>query len=167
MELCESMVRGVMQIRAIFAAAIVCAANMAMSQRCLGEDGSGYLTGTNAASAKEKIDAAIDQLGSASYQERESATRELLHRGSTAIPPLESALPSAKGEVRYRIRSILDHQRQAVDVTTRRAAEQAITRIALGKDRISAAWAKSLQNPRNVFPASTEASPESAPQKQG
>jgi hypothetical protein len=95
----------------------------------------------------ERIDAAIDRLGSSAYSERDAATRELLQQGARAIPRLEQALPSAKGEVRYRIRSILSTQRRAVDLTVRRAAEQALLRLSAGKDPISASWARAQLGP--------------------
>lgn len=98
----------------------------------------------NVTASHAHVDAAIDQLGSASFRERELATRELLQRGPMAIPQLESALPAAKGEVRHRIRAILDNQRRSSDEITKRAAEKAIARIASSKDKISSAWARSI-----------------------
>lgn len=99
------------------------------------------------AHAGTRVDAAIDQLGAPAYLERESATRELLNRGSAVIPQLETALRSAKGEVRYRIRSIFDRQLRSSDMITRQAAQQALIRIATGKDNASSRWARSLLAP--------------------
>lgn len=107
------------------------------------------------------IDAAIDRLSAPTYLDRELAAKELLHKGSTAIPQLESALKTAKGETRYRIRSILERQRSSTDNTTRRAAEQALVRIAASKDRISASWAQSILSPTGkvALPASIASTP--------
>jgi hypothetical protein len=107
------------------------------------------------------IDAAIDRLNAPTFLDRETAAKELLHKGSTAIPQLESALKTAKGETRYRIRSILERQRLSTDNTTRRAAEQALVRIAASKDRISASWAQSILSPSGkvAIPSSIESTP--------
>jgi hypothetical protein len=135
LEFFANMVRGVVRITfcaALFtclsAVSLTCSAN----ERTTGE------------SLHTHIDAAIDRLGSTDFLDRESATRELMQRGSIAIPDLEKALPTAKGEIRYRIRSILAHQRRSSDQTTKRAAEKAIARIATSRDRASAAWARSI-----------------------
>jgi hypothetical protein len=101
------------------------------------------------------VDAAIDRLDAPKFFEREAATRELLQRGSAIIPQLESALQSAKGETRYRIRMILDQQRASTDSTTRQAAQQALARIAASKDKSSAAWARSLISPPIETPIPT------------
>lgn len=107
------------------------------------------------------IDAAIDRLNAPTFLDRETAAKELLHKGSTAIPQLESALKTAKGETRYRIRSILERQRLSTDNTTRRAAEQALVRIAASKDRISASWAQSILSPTGkvAIPSNIESTP--------
>lgn len=107
------------------------------------------------------IDAAIDRLNAPTFLDRETAAKELLHRGSTAIPQLESALKTAKGETRYRIRSILERQRSSTDNTTRRAAEQALVRIAGGRDKASAAWAHAILKPsgESILPPAIESTP--------
>lgn len=116
--------------------------------------------------AATRIDAAIDQLGAPAYLERENATRELLNRGSTVIPQLEIALRSAKGEVRYRIRTIFDRQLRSSDLITRRAAQQALVRIAGSKDPASSQWARSLLTPPGLPLPSQGVQPSSA-EKQG
>lgn len=102
-----------------------------------------------------RVDAAIDQLSAPAFVDREIAAKELTLKGSTAIPQLEAALKTAKGETRYRIRAILAKQRLSTDLTTRRAAEQALIRLAASKDNISSAWARSILNPPAKLPIPT------------
>jgi hypothetical protein len=151
------MVRGV--IRIAFCAALF---------TCLGANALNCSAEERATSAilHAHIDAAIDRLGSTDFLDRESATRELMQRGSIAIPELEKALPTAKGEVRYRIRSILNNQRHSSDQITKRAAEKAITRIATSNDRASAAWARSIL-PLPNKPIETPVALQSPADKQG
>jgi hypothetical protein len=157
MEFFANMVRGVVRIVicvALFSCFGALAFNCSANERPI------------SASSHTHIDAAIDRLGATNFLDRESATRELLQRGSIAIPQLEQALPTAKGEIRYRIRSILDSQRRSSDQITKRAAERALARIAISKDRVSSAWARSIL-PLPGKPVETPVALQSPAEKQG
>ncbi|MDA1140510.1 MAG: hypothetical protein O3B01_18220 [Planctomycetota bacterium] len=80
----------------------------------------------------------ISQLESDKFPEREAATTKLVAAGSSAIAPLEKAMKSGKAETGTRGMTILEQLAGAKDKPTSTAAAEALRRLGVDEDKISA-----------------------------
>ena len=103
-----------------------------------------------AVASAEEIANLVQQLDADQYSQREAATKRLMAVGKPAVPAVSKAAVEGSLEVTGRAIDILKNLYGSSDEATKKAAEEALQKLADGDHRAAARRAKDILKPKQV-----------------